>query len=859
MGNFNSKDIWKAVNEYYGYDPLEKLFKGELTSSEVMDLIKKTPSIKSVYNKDGSVAWRYLETELNVAKKISGTAGSVSDSTTLPSTGGASTKVKVKIPMNVTPAATAGKYAVKSGITKTALKVASRGNAITGAASTAWDGASAVISIGKGIEKKLYDAAPDFWDAHGMETLDPTTWGKIVNRDTIGDKLFRFIFQVENDESGEPIGGVNYISEDTMGVIALLLKTKRFFEQESSYIIDSSNVNISTLDNDLSNYTSLLTGGFTIVSPGNEFYLGRVMGERSVWAEYPGQKAWRYQYKIKAGSSNVMVCLIKSFGTVYSDDYAYVLRCYSLAPFTRMTASNYAPYKPDATPNFVESESLTHNYRNRTDTIVYTFDVVLASRQVDFRENVITEINVREIGDGVHISGYVDDLMQLALFSDGVHIAKPAVTGSTTQVNKKQINPANITSVATAKQEIYEKIPQIADNRATLGTIQDDGTVTTETYVPVAPPKSTPDNTQNTTEDIDQWDEDLPIWGIDPADNPKYIPDADTESGMQEELSPDTPSRNPDETGTGNTPTIILPSGASQGLWAIYNPTQEQLRTFGAWLWADDFVEQIKKIFADPMQAIIGLHKVYSPVSVSGTQNIQVGYLDSGVSSNVVSQQYIEVDCGTVNLLEYFGNVFDYAPYTTVKLYLPFIGIVDLEPDYVLRSTISIKYGVDVLTGACLAKVNVQRDNAGGVLYQYSGNCSVTYPISSGSYMGVVSGVLGVAGSIAGVLTGGAVLPMVGAGIASAMNAKTSVQHSGSFSGNAGAMGGKIPYLIVKRPITALPDNMEKIEGIPSNADGKVGDYTGYTEFKKVIVKNLNAELSELKLIESQLLEGVYL
>lgn len=857
MGDFDLKDIWNAVEDYYGKDPLESLFKGELTADEVKAIIDKTPNIKTVYNKDGSVAWRYLESTIDTAKKVaSGTAGSVSDSTSLPATGGTKSKVNVKIPMNVTPAATAGKYAVKSGITKTALKVAARGNAIGGAVSTAYEGASTIISLGKGLEKKLYDVAPDFWNSHGLETLDPSTWGKIINRDTVGDKVLRFIYQIEKDEStGQVKGAVNYIPENSMGILAVLAKVNKFFDEERKYEIAIADVDQSTLDHPIDTYRNLLVNGFTLVVPNGDYLLlGTSLSGRGVWADFTGQLAWRTKYRIKAGNSTVYVALIKYPST---SGTFYTIQCMSASNFTVERATNGIPYEPDATPTWETSNTSIRYYRNDSSQPFYSFEWVISTADdvTEFIKYAETSIPT----SAIDTDGWFQDIAQLSLKTHGELKIIPGIQGSTTQVGKIQVDASKFTSVSNALEEIYSKIPQIADNRATLGTIQDDGSVTQETYVPVAPATGTLDNTQSTTGDNTQWDNDLPIWGIDPADNPTYIVDPDTETSVKEELTPEEPTRNPDTTGEGNTPTVIVPSGATQGLWAIYNPTQDQLKQFGAWLWADDFVEQIKKIFADPMQAIIGLHKVYSPVSTSGTQNIQVGYLDSGVSSKVVSEQYVTIDCGSVDLLEYFGNVFDYSPYTNVKLYLPFIGIVDLSTEDVLRSTISIEYGVDVLTGACLAMVSVKRDNTGGVLYQYSGNCAVTYPISSGSYMGVMSGILGVAGSIAGVLSGGALLPMVGAGIASAMSAKTVVQHSGSFSGNAGAMGGKIPYLIVTRPITNLPTRMEQIEGIPSNISGVVGDYTGYTKFKRIIVKNVPCSLTEVQLIEQLLTEGIYL
>ena len=318
----------------------------------------------------------------------------------------------------------------------------------------------------------------------------------------------------------------------------------------------------------------------------------------------------------------------------------------------------------------------------------------------------------------------------------------------------------------------------------------------------------------------------------------------------------DTP--NPPNTGTGNTPPIVIPTGSASALYKIYNPSQAELNSFGAWLWSSNFVDQLLKVFNNPMESIIGLHKVYASPVIGGTSNIKVGYLDSGVNSNFVSNQYTKIDCGTVNLQEYFGNVFDYAPYTTIELYLPCIGFVQLDVANVMRSSINITYTVDVLTGACLAEVNVKRDNSGGVLYSYSGNCASQYPLSSGSYMGIVSSVIGVAGSIVGtVASGGSLAPLALGATSGLLNAKTRVQHSGSLSGNSGVMGGKIPYFIITRPQTNMAENFEHYQGLPSNVYSKLSSCSGFVKVKNVNVQNINAESAELDEIKTLLLDGV--
>ena len=415
-------------------------------------------------------------------------------------------------------------------------------------------------------------------------------------------------------------------------------------------------------------------------------------------------------------------------------------------------------------------------------------------------------------------------------------------TGIINNPNSTQFDPTGVGSVATALGALKNQYPDLWDNAVKTKVPQEDGTQDERVYIPLPIP--------NFKNDFDKQ----PTTGTPSQSNPSISPDTTPKDELDNTAGtiapPSTPSNDPN-TGGGNSPTIVIPTQQASALWAIYNPTLAQLNSLGAWLWSTNFIDHILKIFNDPMQAIIGLHKVYATPSISGSGNIKVGYLDSGVSSNIVGNQYTYIDCGTVSLREYYGNILDYSPYTTVQLYLPFIGIVSLDIADISRSSITVKYGVDVLTGACLASVSVQRDNAGGVLYQYSGNCACQYPLSSGSYMGMVTGALGTIGSLA---RGN----IIGTGL-SVAGMHTNIEHSGGFSGNAGAMGIKKPYLIISRPQSAMNDGFPSIQGYPSNYYTRLGNCSGFIQVAECHVENISATNKELDKIKDLLKEGVIL
>lgn len=325
-----------------------------------------------------------------------------------------------------------------------------------------------------------------------------------------------------------------------------------------------------------------------------------------------------------------------------------------------------------------------------------------------------------------------------------------------------------------------------------------------------------------------------------------------------------TPTKPPTSDPTPAPPSISGGGGSTTGLANLYNPTLVQVKEFSRWLWGSDGLnlDQLKKLLQDPMQAVIGLHVMYATPTTGTNRDIQVGYINSGVSSKIVTEQYTEIDCGTVTINEYFGDARDYSPFTQVYCYLPFIGIVELNADDVVNSTLGIKYKIDVLTGCCLAQLTVKKYGLDAVLYTYTGNCAVQMPITSGNYLSTVSSLLGaVVSGAAAVATGGALAPVAIGAAANALGggARASVAMSGSLGSNAGAMGIRKPYLIIKRVESADANGYNEFYGYPTNKRVNLSQLTGYVRVKDINLSGTNATEDEQNEIVTLLKEGVIL
>lgn len=304
-------------------------------------------------------------------------------------------------------------------------------------------------------------------------------------------------------------------------------------------------------------------------------------------------------------------------------------------------------------------------------------------------------------------------------------------------------------------------------------------------------------------------------------------------------------------------PPLPTASASSAGFITLFNPSIAQLNNLANYMWSDLFsLDTFKKIFADPMDCILGLSIVPVKPASAGTSAVKIGNVSTDVSMNKTSSQYVAVDCGTIEVKEYWGAYLDYAPYTQCEIYLPYVGTKQISVDDVMNKSVHVVYHVDILSGACNAYVKC----GDSVLYTFVGQCSSSIPISGNDWTNVLNGAISVAGKIGlAMATGGATALMSGIGAASSIisSSKPTVERSGAMSSTGGLLGIQKPYLILTRPKQALPENQNKYTGYPSFITMALSDCTGYTEVDSVHLENMSCTDEEALEIENLLKSGV--
>ena len=293
------------------------------------------------------------------------------------------------------------------------------------------------------------------------------------------------------------------------------------------------------------------------------------------------------------------------------------------------------------------------------------------------------------------------------------------------------------------------------------------------------------------------------------------------------------------------------------GFITLFNPSLSQLNALAAYMWdpVSFDVDTWSKLFADPMDAILGLNIVPVSPPTGGSAAVKVGNISTNISMPKVSNQYVELDCGTLEVKEYWGAYLDYSPYTKCELFLPYIGVRPIDIDDVMKKNVTIKYHVDVLSGACVAYVKC----GDTVLYSFIGQCSSAIPTSGRDYTNMVNGALTIAGSIGSMIAGtGNPIQHAVSGASAAVNmVKPNIEKSGAMSGTGGLMGVQKPYFIFTRPKQALPERQNTYTGYPSFVTSTLSDCEGYTEISEIHLQNMSCTGDEAAEIETLLRAGV--
>ena len=164
-----------------------------------------------------------------------------------------------------------------------------------------------------------------------------------------------------------------------------------------------------------------------------------------------------------------------------------------------------------------------------------------------------------------------------------------------------------------------------------------------------------------------------------------------------------------------------LSASLKYGFVSIYNPTYDEVDKLSK----KRFFSVTQEQMIDLSEYIISFRKLYVDIPQIARELVYFGKYNTNVSSNIITTNFIETDCGTINIEEYNKNSLDYNG-VEIELYLPFVGSISLNANQIYNKQLRLLYRTNPLNGDCVAIL--LSDNA-QIAYS-QGNVSFDVPIN---------------------------------------------------------------------------------------------------------------------------------
>lgn len=303
---------------------------------------------------------------------------------------------------------------------------------------------------------------------------------------------------------------------------------------------------------------------------------------------------------------------------------------------------------------------------------------------------------------------------------------------------------------------------------------------------------------------------------------------------------------------------------------------------------------------ANQINAINGV--MYLPISdisdiasVSSVNKCFIGTYEAPITGQRVVANDKMINCGSAQFDETYGDFRDYEPFCKLGVLLPYVGFKELSISKYINKTVSLKYAVDVTTGACTAYLYAN----GVIMDSFDGTMGVQRPITAvnqqAQVSAVINGILGTATQAAKTIGTAGTTAVAGATLAGAssvaeaapqaakfaggqsqigggaintilsgystLNAAVDspISTRGAYSGVLGEFGNQYPYFIFAWLKTSKPANEIETVGLPSNAGGAVGSFGGFLQCAAFNLANgFGGTDTEAEEIYSIMRNGVY-
>lgn len=314
----------------------------------------------------------------------------------------------------------------------------------------------------------------------------------------------------------------------------------------------------------------------------------------------------------------------------------------------------------------------------------------------------------------------------------------------------------------------------------------------------------------------------------------------------------------------------------------------------------EEEVEAAQMYGQDPSQRLIRAWRLYAYDKGNRyeTALAKLGDFTSNimVESTNHSRPY-EFECGKVKVPRIHNNFLDFEPYTTVRIYVPFCGSMDIPASLCMGRKIELNEIIHPHSGDIIANVYIV--DTGRIYYgTLKGNCaeelalnaeqSSSYAIAQHQYKyQAIQGAFKTANSIVGGVAGssiaasygnvtGAKAHMINGAIGAAAGAMEVgnnmylAEHSAPAIDQISTAAPTVQYYNIVRPHVLIASPIElydleelnrykKLRGVPIAKAMKLNECSGFTQCSEIVLDGIDATSTEKEMIREMLRKGVIL
>ena len=258
------------------------------------------------------------------------------------------------------------------------------------------------------------------------------------------------------------------------------------------------------------------------------------------------------------------------------------------------------------------------------------------------------------------------------------------------------------------------------------------------------------------------------------------------------------------------------------------------------------------------------------PVSTQPSIIEQIDGVYKTMCGAVINNEYNSIiNVGSVEVPRYFNSFLDYAPYTKLELYLPFYGMVDLDVNLCMGTTVYIHYIIDMGNGTATAVISTATKLIKDVTFKIAVDIPIEQTNASDmrrdNTMMLLSTAVGIGGAVA---TGGTSALASGmlatAGLNTINTLSKNREHlvkGAEMAGVSGWYGPTKPFVVITRAIPKETELYNFMYGKPSEASIQLSDEINSGNFfivDEIHLEGFNTATStEIDMIERALKSGV--